>query len=121
MLDTAAATKIQNVLSALNRALANHKIDDALELFTDDCYWRDLLSFTWNIKTVEGKPAIRDMLEQRLADVAPADWTVDAEEHAAHVDGITEGFFTFDTAAARGPRLHTPQGRAGLDPAYRDA
>ena len=102
MLDTAAATKIQNVLSALNRALANEKIDDALELFTDDCYWRDLLSFTWNIKTVEGKPAIRDMLEQRLADVAPADWTVDAEEHAAHVDGITEGFFTFDTAAARG-------------------
>ena len=102
MLDTAAATKIQNALSALNRALVNHKIDDALELFTDDCYWRDLLSFTWNIKTVEGKPAIRDMLEQRLADVAPADWTVDAEEHAAHVDGITEGFFTFDTAAARG-------------------
>ncbi len=102
MLDTAAATKIQNVLSTLNRALANEKIDDALELFTDDCYWRDLLSFTWNIKTVEGKPAIRDMLEQRLADVAPADWTVDAEEHAAHVDGITEGFFTFDTAAARG-------------------
>lgn len=102
MLDTAAATKIQNVLSALNRALANEKIDDALELFTDDCYWRDLLSFTWNIKTVEGEPAIRDMLEQRLADVAPADWTVDAEEHAAHAEGITEGFFTFDTAIARG-------------------
>ena len=102
MLDTAAATKIQNVLSALNRALANHKIDDALELFTDDCYWRDLLTFTWNIKTVEGKPEIRDMLEQRLADVVPADWTVDAEEHAAHAKGITEGFFTFDTAVARG-------------------
>ncbi len=26
----------------------------AAELFAPTCFWRDLVSFTWNIKTVEG-------------------------------------------------------------------
>ncbi|RJS93014.1 NAD(P)/FAD-dependent oxidoreductase [Salinisphaera sp. Q1T1-3] len=102
MLDTAAGTKIQNVLSALNRALANRHIDDALSLFVDDCYWRDFLAFTWNLKTVEGKARIRDMLDARLDDVQPGDWTVDDNEPATHADGITEGFIEFDTSLARG-------------------
>lgn len=102
MLDTAAGTKIQNVLSALNRALANRNIDDALELFAEDCYWRDLIAFTWNLKTVEGKEQIRDMLEHRLDEVRPGDWTVDDRQEPAHENGITEGFIEFDTAVARG-------------------
>lgn len=102
MLDIAAGVKIQNVLSALDRALANRKLDEALELFTEDCYWRDLVAFTWNIKTVEGRAEIRDMLEQRLDDVRPGDWTIDEEEFAQHADGITEGFIQFDTTTARG-------------------
>ena len=35
----------------------------AAALFTDDGYWRDLVSFTWNIVTLEGRPAIADMLK----------------------------------------------------------
>ena len=40
------------------------KFSDALEkadthalksLFAKDCYWRDLVAFTWNIKTMEGR------------------------------------------------------------------
>jgi len=102
MLDTAAGTKIQNVLSALNRALANRKIDDALELFAHDCYWRDLVVFTWNLKTLEGKAEIRDMLENRLDEVQPAGWSIDDNEDAAHADGVSEGFIEFETAVARG-------------------
>lgn len=102
MLDTAAGTKIQNVLSALNEALAKRDLDGALELFTEDCYWRDLVAFTWNLKTMEGKAEIRDMLEARLDDVKPADWTVDERQEPAHADGITEGFIEFDTAVAHG-------------------
>lgn len=102
MLDTAAGTRIQNVLSALNRALSNRNLDDALELFVDDCYWRDLVVFTWNLKTVECKAEIRDMLEARLGDVKPANWRIDDNEQADHADGITEGFIEFDTAIARG-------------------
>ncbi|HET7314856.1 NAD(P)/FAD-dependent oxidoreductase [Salinisphaera sp.] len=102
MLETAAGTKIQNVLSALNRALASRDLDGALELFAEDCYWRDLVAFTWNIRTVEGKTAIRDMLEARLDEVKPGGWRLDDNEPAAHADGITEGFIVFDTAVARG-------------------
>ena len=50
----------------LNECLARRDLDGALELFADECYWRDLLLFSWNLVTLEGKPAIRDMLETRL-------------------------------------------------------
>ncbi|MGB7755294.1 MAG: NAD(P)/FAD-dependent oxidoreductase [Salinisphaera sp.] len=102
MLDTAAGTRIQNVLSALNEALAKRDLDGALELFTEDCYWRDLVAFTWNLRTMEGKAEIRDMLEARLDDVKPAGWAVDEHQEPAHADGITEGFIEFDTAVAHG-------------------
>jgi hypothetical protein len=26
-----------------------------LEQFHEDCHWRDLIAFTWNIKTMSGK------------------------------------------------------------------
>ena len=31
-------------------------------LFGEECYWRDLVAFTWNVKTLEGRTAIREML-----------------------------------------------------------
>jgi putative flavoprotein involved in K+ transport len=102
MLDIAAATKIQKVLSVLDRELANGNIDAALELFAEACYWRDLVAFTWNIKTVEGKAQIRDMLAACLGRVAPRDWTVNENEQASSEEHITEGWFTFETAVARG-------------------
>jgi len=98
----AASTQIQSVLSELDQALANKNIDDALNLFADECYWRDLLSFTWNIKTLESKEEIRHMLAERLIDVRPTDWAVDEEGLANHTDNITEGFIQFDTAIGRG-------------------
>jgi putative flavoprotein involved in K+ transport len=46
-------------------------------LFDADCYWRDLVSFTWNICTQEGPDAIRAMLQARLADVQPSNFAVE--------------------------------------------
>ena len=40
----------------------------AVDLFDADCYWHDLVAFTWNICTQEGPQAIREMLQARLAD-----------------------------------------------------
>src|SRR5699024_2186740 len=87
---------------ALDKALVDRNIDAALELFVDQCHWRDFLSFTWNLKTVAGKAEIRDMLDQCLDRVQPAAWQIDANETASHTDGVTEGFIQFDTAAAHG-------------------
>lgn len=72
----------------------------AAELFVNDCYWRDFLTFTWNIKTIEGKQQIAEMLSATLAQTSPENWTIDGE---AIQDGeIVEAWFRFDTAIARG-------------------
>lgn len=102
MVDVTAATRIQEVLAALDRALARSDLDDTLDLFADECYWRDLLSFTWNIRTFEGKADIREMLKNRLADVRPSGWAVDEQQLARDADDITEGFISFSTATAYG-------------------
>ena len=71
-------------------------------MFAEDAYWRDLVSFTWNIKTMEGREQIRDMLTQCLATVKPRDWRVDEKEPASEAGGMLEAWFTFETEVARG-------------------
>ena len=75
-------------------------IGAAVALFGSECYWRDLLTFTWNIKTMEGHEAIVRMLEATLAATAPSAWTI--VEDATETDGIVEAWFTFETGVARG-------------------
>src|SRR4051794_39901520 len=103
----AAASWLEDFGTALDR----QDPDAAAALFHDDCYWRDLVSFTWNIKTMEGQAQVRDMLAARLADTAPGNWQIDGE--ASEADGIIEAWITFDTAVARGRgHLRLKDGRA---------
>jgi putative flavoprotein involved in K+ transport len=81
-------------------ALASGDIDAAMALFDADCYWRDLVSFTWNICTQEGPDAIRAMLQARLADVQPSNFAVEGQ--ATEAGGVVDAWFTFETAVARG-------------------
>ena len=46
-------------------------------MFAKESYWRDLLAFTWNIKTAEGRDAIAAMLESTLASARPENWRLD--------------------------------------------
>jgi len=73
-------------LAAFGAALEKRDVAGALALFDADAYWRDLVAFTWNICTQEGKPAIRAMLEARLADVKPAHFAI--EGNATEADGL---------------------------------
>lgn len=93
-------TEVSKWLSSLDSALSNSDIDAAVALFHDDSFWRDLISFTWNIKTSEGAAEIRRMLEATLANTRPGAWARDGD--ASEADGIVESWFTFDTAVARG-------------------
>ena len=54
MLDTAPNGKVTQLLDALDSRTAAGDMERAVELFQPDCYWRDLVTFTWNIKTMEG-------------------------------------------------------------------
>ncbi|KAG1091310.1 hypothetical protein G6F40_012982 [Rhizopus arrhizus] len=59
------------VLARLNTALGNKEIDAVAGLFQDECYWRDLVLFSWNLRTLEGRDQIREMLTQQLSQVEP--------------------------------------------------
>ena len=87
-------------LESFSAALALGDISAAAELFLEESYWRDLLTFTWNIETMEGRNAIVAMLEAMLAGTRPRDWRVKGE---AESDGaVIEAWFTFETEVARG-------------------
>ena len=86
-------------LANLGKALDARDIPGALELFVEDCYWRDFLSLTWNIKTMEGKPAIASMLEATLERASPTEWTI---EKVGRTAGVIEAWFAFTTRAGRG-------------------
>jgi len=73
----------------------------AAALFTPDCFWRDLVAFTWNITTMEGRDEIADMLSATLETAAPSRWRVTAGEEPAEADGITEAWLDFETAVGR--------------------
>ena len=88
-------------LQALERSLAARDVPAALALFSDkECFWRDMVSFTWNIKTMEGKDQIAPFLAATLTAARPCNFQIEGE--AREADGMTEARFTFETQAARG-------------------
>ncbi len=69
-----------------------------MPLFAPDCFWRDLVAFTWNLTTEEGPAAIEAMLHERLDDVAPKDFQIVGVP--LDTDGVLEGWFCFQTRVA---------------------
>ncbi|WFP60191.1 NAD(P)/FAD-dependent oxidoreductase [Mesorhizobium sp. WSM4904] len=102
MLERTPTTKAQALLDKFGKALEAGDIDTAVNCFQEDCYWRDLVAFTWNLKTMEGRDQIRDMLQATLSNTRPTGWTVAEGEEATEDGGITTAWITFETGAARG-------------------
>jgi len=99
-------------LASFDAALSARDVPAATALFDDDCYWRDLVSFTWNIRTQEGRPAIAEMLGAQLAQVRPSGFRLEGE--ATEADGVVDAWFHFETGVARGYghlRLRESHGR----------
>ena len=92
--------KISTWLAQLGAALEAGDSAAAAALFAADCYWRDFVSFTWNLKTMEGRDDVSAMLDATLASVNPRNWTLRGD--ASEADGITEGWIEFETDAGRG-------------------
>ena len=105
MHDTAPVAAATAWLAAFADTLERRDIAATLALFAEDCYWRDLLAFTWNVKTMEGKPAIAAMLEATLEATAPGAWEL-SQAKGGHAEPI-EAWFTFKTGAGRGEGILT--------------
>ena len=102
MLDTHANDAASAVLQTFGAALSRGDIAGAVSCFQDDCYWRDLVTFTWNLHTCEGKAQIADMLGAQLAMAEPAGWKIADGETATEDAGVTTAWIEFETAVARG-------------------
>ena len=87
-------------VECLGDRLAQGDLEGTLELFGEECYWRDLLLFSWNLVTQEGKPAIRDLLETCLDRTRPSQWKVEGE--ATLDNGVLEGWISLETDLGRG-------------------
>lgn len=48
----------------------------ARRLFLDDSHWRDLLAFTWHLDTVNGGDSIEALLENKLPELRPHNFTI---------------------------------------------
>jgi len=86
-------------LADFEAALAARDVQRAAGMFATDSFWRDLVSFTWNIKTVEGRDGIADMLCSRLDDTDPSGFRT--SEEPTEADGVTEAWIEFETATGR--------------------
>jgi putative flavoprotein involved in K+ transport len=102
MLDKAPNARVTAFLGKFDAALAAGDVDAAVALFGAECYWRDLVAFTWNIKTMEGRDQVRDMLTHCLKQSKPRGWQVAEGEVATEADGVLESWISFETEVARG-------------------
>jgi putative flavoprotein involved in K+ transport len=93
------AAEVDQWLSRFDAALAQGDAAAAAELFLDDSYWRDLVAFTWNLKTVEGPAEIRDMLEHTLAHTKPRGWHT--TEEPTETEGVIEAWLAFESELGR--------------------
>ena len=102
-------------LAHFESALTDRDIAGVLNQFATDCFWRDLVAFTWNLKTLEGHDDVADMLQTRLPDTDPRAFRT-AEPPTEDFDGehiITSAFIEFETSVGRGTghlRLRDDQG-----------
>src|SRR3954453_20564812 len=105
MSDTAVqpAAAVDQWLASFDEALTAGDPAAAAALFLEDSYWRDLVAFTWNLKTVEGQDGVRDMLEATLAHTKPRGFAT--TEPAAEAEGVTEAWLEFETESGRGQGL----------------
>ncbi|MFF0816057.1 NAD(P)-binding domain-containing protein [Rhodococcus sp. NPDC003318] len=106
-------------LTSFEQALAARDVDAAAGLFATAGFWRDLVSFTWNIKTVEGREGVADMLRERLDDTDPSGFR--ATEEPTEADGVVTAWIAFETATGRGEghlRLREDPDAEGRDVAW---
>jgi putative flavoprotein involved in K+ transport len=87
-------------LADFETALAVRDVERAAAKFATDSFWRDLVAFTWNLKTVEGRDGVADMLENRLAGTDPSRFRT--RETPVQDGDVTSAFIEFETGAGRG-------------------
>ena len=101
--DTGPQARAETWLSGFEDALRARDVDRAAGMFAATSFWRDLISFSWNITTVENPAGVAELLTDTLERTDPSGFAT--SEPADEADGVTTAWFTFETAVGRGRGL----------------
>ena len=103
LIGTLAEAAAKDWLSDFEAALASGKTRRIAALFAEECHWRDILAFTWNLHTTSGAPSIVKRMVPTLGRMAPhrlalaAGRTPPRRVTRAGIEAI-EAIFTFETS-----------------------
>jgi cation diffusion facilitator CzcD-associated flavoprotein CzcO len=93
-------------LSSFEAALSRRDAEAAAALFLPDGHWRDLVSFTWHILTMNGSAEIAATLDRTLPDTRPSGFHIAPNRVAPRLvtragTPTIEALFAFETATGR--------------------
>ena len=97
---TEAGQRVDGWLAAFQDALTARDPERAAALFLPQSFWRDLVSFTWNLSTAEHPAGIAELLRATLEQTDPTGFAT--SEEPVEAGGVTEAWLTFETAVGRG-------------------
>jgi len=90
---------INDWLEKFEKSIKEKNIDAILDLFDKETYWRDLISFTWNIITLESKEDISLMLNKTIDKINPENFKI--QKMLTINSDVHEARFTFDTTTSK--------------------
>ena len=101
--DTSARAAAQNWLDDFAATLASRDRAGLAALFTEDCHWRDILAFDWDLRTISGAASIAERMASHVAKVAPRDLQLAGDRAPPRVvtragTPCIEAIFTFESA-----------------------
>ena len=105
--DEKLTTRVDEWLSDFEDALSGEDAESLASIFHPDCYWRDVLAFTWRITTFRGPEDIASALHSRAGRTGATGFETDRKRAAprrvvrAGTECI-EAIFAFETAVGRG-------------------
>jgi cation diffusion facilitator CzcD-associated flavoprotein CzcO len=98
---------VRSWLDKLSAATERADAARALALFLPDAWWRDLLAFTWDLRTFHGREAIAAALDATLTDTGATRFRLEPGKDVILTDGDDaarwiQALFLFETRLARG-------------------
>ncbi|KAN0095646.1 putative flavin-containing monooxygenase YUCCA3 [Hyaloscypha variabilis] len=116
----------QQWLTRLESVLKNNDIAALPNLMHQDSWWRDMLAFSWDLRTIHGLDKLSAYFSDNLSHTAPSNFKLkDTGKFAPNVQSPIEGLewvesmFSFETKVGRGKgMLRLVQGADGVWKGY---
>ncbi len=101
--DTSAKAAAESWLGDFTAALASGDAVRLAALFAHECFWRDILAFTWDLHTTSGAGAIAERILPTVAGLAPRGLKLAMGRTPPRLvkragTDVIEAIFTFETA-----------------------